>query len=288
MCARNKSGGYTIVEVMIFLAVSGFMFFAAAVFINGKQSNSEFRQSMNDLATSIQQTINDVSSGYYPSNSNFKCTTDNLGNPPSFTTGTTTQGENQGCVFIGKVIQFNTADENGAKDPRSYTVYSIAGRQTVKEPGTAAPTSFVEAKPTVINYDTVTSKETIHWGTEVTKVFENNQSNPVGAIGFFGSFANYSATSLNAGAQTLTVLTLPPGGSDLQTEADVENALASGTPPGKTLDQHLLAQPNPSVVICLTSGGGHYGTVTIGGTNGQRQTVQINTGNSLAELGCES
>src|SRR5947209_7153977 len=90
--------GYTIVEVMIFLAVSGFMFIIAAQFVSGKQAHAEFRQGMNDVKAQVQQTINDVANGYFPSNSDFSCNTES--GRPQPDTGSTGQGQNKGCVFM--------------------------------------------------------------------------------------------------------------------------------------------------------------------------------------------
>ena len=62
----RKSGGYTIIEVMIFLAVSAFMFVVAAYFIQGKQANAEFNQGMQAINSSMQKVINDVNDNNYP------------------------------------------------------------------------------------------------------------------------------------------------------------------------------------------------------------------------------
>ena len=69
----TNSYGYTIVEVMIFLAVSSLMFLIAVGFISGKQNNVEFTLSVNTLKSDIQQVFNNVSSGYYASRNNFSC-----------------------------------------------------------------------------------------------------------------------------------------------------------------------------------------------------------------------
>lgn len=46
--------GYTVVEVMIVLAVSGIMFLVAANFINGKQQKTSFANGVNEMASRIQ------------------------------------------------------------------------------------------------------------------------------------------------------------------------------------------------------------------------------------------
>lgn len=102
---RAASGGFTIVEVMIVLAVTGIMFVAAAILINGRQNKTEFTTAINDLQQQLQQVANETASGYYPNNSNFKCTGSATG-PVTFASGSNQQGTNGGCIFMGKALQF--------------------------------------------------------------------------------------------------------------------------------------------------------------------------------------
>ncbi|MGH7238724.1 MAG: type II secretion system protein, partial [Candidatus Saccharimonadales bacterium] len=90
---RTEGRGFTIIEVMIFLAVSGFMFVIAAVFINGKQDNVAFRQGMEAVASTVTNTIDTVANGEYPSLGNFTCNA-GVGGQPTFTGGSTGQGSN--------------------------------------------------------------------------------------------------------------------------------------------------------------------------------------------------
>src|SRR5690242_788053 len=119
----EKRTGYTIVEIMIFLAISGLMFVIATSFLSGRQASAEFRQSMEDINANLSQIINDVGNGYYPTNNSFKCTT--TGQTLDFSSTATTQGSNTGCVFMGKIVQFAPS----GTDRATYRVYSIAGRQ---------------------------------------------------------------------------------------------------------------------------------------------------------------
>ena len=48
--------GYTIVEVMIVLAVSSAMFLIAANFINGKQERTAFSQGSNEMVSQLQRS----------------------------------------------------------------------------------------------------------------------------------------------------------------------------------------------------------------------------------------
>jgi len=113
--------GYTIVEVMIVLAISSMMFLASNAFISGKVSESSFRTGVNETASRIQDTINQVSSGQY-SDQPFDCSIDGgSGNLIFSTASGDNQGKNTNCVYIGKYIQFNTDS--------TYTVSSLAAKK---------------------------------------------------------------------------------------------------------------------------------------------------------------
>src|SRR5579884_2456783 len=101
---NKKPAGYTIVEVMIVLAVSGMMFVIAALFIQGKQEKASFTAGINQMASQIQTTIEQVTDGQYS----------DITVPCNFTTTTTIggsgspvqQGNNPNCVFLGKLVHF--------------------------------------------------------------------------------------------------------------------------------------------------------------------------------------
>ncbi len=63
---RNRQSlGYTIVEVLVVLAVSSFMFVIAANFINGRQERASFASGSNDLASALRNVLNQVADGHY-------------------------------------------------------------------------------------------------------------------------------------------------------------------------------------------------------------------------------
>lgn len=124
--------GYTIVEVMIVLAVSGVMFVIAASFVNGRQARVSFEQGVNELASRIQGVISDVSDGHY-SDVPFGCTQNGGTGKLIIDAGVVgDQGANPECVFLGKLFHFSPSPSTGAPgDPTKYEVLSLAGaRQT--------------------------------------------------------------------------------------------------------------------------------------------------------------
>jgi prepilin-type N-terminal cleavage/methylation domain-containing protein len=125
LSAPVKRTGYTIVEVMIVLAVSGVMFAIAATFINGKQQTTSFTEGVNEMASQLQDVISQVSSGKY-SDVSLACTY----NPVSNTTtasigGADNQGQNPNCVFLGKLLYFSYDNTDGTN--ADYELASLAG-----------------------------------------------------------------------------------------------------------------------------------------------------------------
>jgi len=275
MRGGRQKQGYTIVEVMVFLAISGFMFIIAASFISGKQAKNEFRQGMNDINSKIKQTINDVSNGYYPSNGDFACIADNLGSTPTFPTGAKETGTNKGCAFIGKVMQFST----GSVDSSTYNIYSVIGRQFQTDDKTLLPpTTFAQAKPVPMTggggSKDLTQEETLDWGLKVDKMY--NGTTPIGAIGFFAGFATSTDSNLDSGAAAPVVIPIPgsqlgEGRTNMETQI---NSLASGA---------TVVDTDPEITICFKGEAKQYGRLTLGKTdNVSRQKlstrVQISSG----------
>jgi hypothetical protein len=120
--AARYLDGYTIIEVLIFLAVSGALLVAAATVISGRQERIRFTQGVVSFDQQLQDTFNDVSTGFYPSRENFSCTSS--GKIVNITAGIQDkQGTNDGCIFVGKLLHFFIS---GSKNTE-YKVYTLVG-----------------------------------------------------------------------------------------------------------------------------------------------------------------
>lgn len=257
MRAASDTRGYTIVETLLFLAISGFMFVVAAAFVSGKQSKAEFKQGLNQFNSDISAVVNDVSNGYFPSTSGFSCTADyTQGHPVHIdTTSSNAQGTNigdstmstGGCVFMGKII-----------DPQvgsgGYDVYTVAGRQYQTSPAQGqVPTSFADAGLDVVG--PLKQHDDYHWGMQLTKLVSNGS--PIGAIGLFTGFGRYVGSSYQGGDGPV-VVAIP---------AFDPNAV--GTDAQHNYEHEVVATPD--ITMCFDSGKGQWGTVILGGGGtGQR------------------
>lgn len=281
-----QSRGYTIVEVLIFMAVSGLMFVLAVVFVNGKQSNVEFKQGLYDANTDIKTTINEVANGRFDSLAYgagaVKCMASTLGGPPSFSAGSVEQGSNggaSGCTFLGKVIQFNVADF-GTEAANYESIYTVAGRQvdTLGQP----VASFVTASPVaIVSPRDLTRSKRLQSGLEMTGSYLCNDAAcsskvSAGAIGFFGSFNSAlgsASGSGQSGAQSVVAVVIP-GSTYGSNKAATVSAIA-GTLAAVSSTNTIGA--GKYAVLCFKNGT-KTGAVYIGGINGQQFTTQVKVG----------
>ena len=135
---KNKTG-YTITEVLIVLAISSAMFIAANAFLSGRVAETNFRTGTNEMASRLQDTINQVSSGQYSDIPNRNCVI--ASGVPSFDIPLVDQGKNINCIFIGKFFTFSNASN-------TYTTQLVAGKRE--------STNFTDVSPTIIT-NTVTN-----------------------------------------------------------------------------------------------------------------------------------
>jgi prepilin-type N-terminal cleavage/methylation domain-containing protein len=262
---RARAQGFTIVEVMIVLAVTGALFVSAALLISGRQNQTQFDQGIRQIQSQIQQTINDVSTGFYPSRDSFACSA--AAGSLTISSGTNKQGTNSGCVFLGKVMQFKVH----GTDPEQFATFSVAGLQ--KNGSGNDVSSLSEASPVAIapgpshaNVPDITQKTTMQYGISAVSMKANG--NDVGAVGFMSSLAQYSGGSVVSGSQQVNVIPVSTTAlnTDTGTVADAIDARLASSP----LD------PSGGVQICFASGGtDQSGLITIG-SSGRQLSVTLN------------
>lgn len=261
-------GGYTIIEVMIFMAVSSVLAVGALRLVGGQQAKTEFAQAVRDLDLRLQDAINDVSTGYYVNKNNFTCSASPGG--PSIVSGAGAQGQNKDCIVLGQVVEFGV---NNGQEIRLYPVVGL--RQAGSPPKDV--TTLAEAQPTAIAKtsvaDTVpdgTQIEALLYGLRVKSVTYDNGAGPVGvgAVGFLTSLDASVGGGLQFGSKNAdlyyvdgTSLTPP----DSYFTATRINALTKN-----------MKNPSRGIAICLESGGGYsqHAIITIG-SNGRQLSTDL-------------
>lgn len=277
---RPRAAGFTIVETLIVLAVTGALFVSVAITMSGRQSAAQFTHAIQNVQAQLQQIISQVGQGFYPSNANFQCSG---AGSVSFSSGSNAQGTNaqtlsNGCVFLGKVVQFSVAGPGGSNPPAPelYRVYTVAGLLSGNSGGT---TPFTNAKPAIVgvggNYTDYSDANTLQYG--LTTLWVRAGATNLEAVGFLmepGSLDSSSTNGYSSGIQQVDLVGIRGSGVSIrrqisQTVPIVQSTLQSNNPSAPIIN------PSSGVQICFVSGGTNQsGKVTVGG-NGRQLTVTL-------------
>lgn len=279
------SGGFTITESLIFLAVSSALLISALSLFNGSQNRTQFSQAMDDANQQINTIINNVANGYYPRINQVTC--DHTTSPavsvgePIAGDAEAGRGAQKGCMFIGRVAQFNLTKD-------VFRVYSVVGaRQITVATGDREVENFTDAKPAPIQtFDEIKLKN----GIELKTMRIPGGSNK-GLVGFFTSFGKYDTpiagvpqAKLLSGALSTDFVLFPS--SSLDDNDDTADGLAEVRGGLTNLKTTYVTEKNPAqgVELCFNSGtGGQHGIITIGGLNATTATTMtINYGDCPA------
>lgn len=246
---KNKQPlGYTIVEVLIVLAVSGVMFVIAASFINGKQARTAFLTGTNQFSADTQAVINQVSSGQY-SDIPVTCTA-TVGNVPRISSGNPLlnhQGGNPQCEFVGKAIRISSGNSE------QYDIIPLAAAR-----GAADYTQTTAIAGGGVNLITTGN---VPQGLTITKLVahDNNGalvSNPTSIVFAQSLGADDAAARAGSGAQSIGLYYTTAASSSFAT--------------GGRVSLLPTAAPAKSAVICL-SDGTRFAAVQLGTTQGGSQ-----------------
>jgi hypothetical protein len=181
---KPATGGYTLLEVMLFFAVSSMLLAIFNVALRGQGAHTEFVASMNETASKMQQWIDEVKNGYSASTAssslasgNFNCTLD-LGNRPQLTLSGSGHGtgSNVDCIFLGKAIMIN--DEFGTPGPTNVNdkiyAYTVLGRRTYTDSNgnQVLVDNIIHANPGAAIYDLNPTDTIPDTGTNLTEVYK--------------------------------------------------------------------------------------------------------------------
>lgn len=262
----HQSRGYTIVEVLIVLAVTSALLLSVMLIISRQQGRTEFSQAINDIQAQINDVMNNVATGYYTNIGSFSCT--NVGGVPTLSTTASSQGTNKDCVFLGQAMQFKVDGNESA-----FNVYNLIGLRQVSSGVEATTLTEANIKPMVGNgVDTTDSRTLLYNLKAVTMYAVNGSSVPIGTMAFTSTLGSYSGcNSLCSSSQTAELRSVQPSSLG-QTKAQGLAGISAAT---------LIPAQTGSVTVCFESGSSNQkGTITIGGNGRQVSTkLDITSGN---------
>jgi len=265
----KTNSGYTIVEALIFIAVSATLFITAMTAIGGRQQEVQFTQAVRGFDSQLRDIMNDVSTGFFPSIGTVECQSspvDSTSVRPSLSVPTTIsedteQGTSDNCVFVGKVLQFGPDLGQGSSETNVIRIYTLVGRRSlsvadvnieVKNIGEANPVAIAPstASPTIDDY---TQQITLDWGLQVTRVIAPGiASDNIGAVGIFNAFGGSNSSGPITTSQDVdfaVIDSVKMGFTAMQAVDDINlitnNAVDSG-------EIAVELNPNDGVILCLS------------------------------------
>lgn len=266
MKSLHPRGGYTIIEVMIVLAVSAALLGSSVTLINQQNRRTAFNQTVRDLELKIQDILNDVDTGFYPTNNNFSCiASSTAGTAPTITANPNEQGKNEGCIFIGKALHFAPALDSDSL----INIYTVVGRKNTGSLSSSTVTDMVSAKPIAIYGQENTAYDTYNLSNalRVSRVyFPNSGGVNTWGIGILSSFGG--STSSESGNVNVLLSNIPN-----MTNREAPNTFDSAGV--QRLSNSDVGTANNGVVICLQEG-----------TNGRKAAILI--GQGAQRLGVET
>lgn len=249
-----SSAGFTIVESMIVLAVTGVLFIAVSVAWGGKQHVSEYQSALYDMRARIQQSISDVQNGYFPDTSSFSCI-DN-GTSLSFLATAKRQGTNTGCVFLGKALQFRPQNAQ----PETIRAYVVAGRAAGKNLTNAVPPADYAA-PTLAPY--LTEPFTLGADVKTVSIKVAGRAGSYQGLWLLSDLGSYDSDNrLQSGRQAVEIY-------GMRGILESGPLLADGASSGVALDSSASGNFDPTPItggaqICFQSQGTkNYGLITV-------------------------
>jgi len=254
--------GYTVVEVMIFLAVTALLFSLIVVTFSGQRGRTQFSTAARDVESRLQDIANDVSTGFYPSTGSFRCR--ESGGEPDIDSVATDQGTNQDCVYLGRVVHFNVGGDKGR-----YTVYSVVG---LRQSGGEDAIDYNEAEPTT---DLILSEQqTLPGGLEIGYVRSGGSN--INGIGYLSTLGKLDASgaSLESGSLGVNVISVIGGGSASTTESQMVSHINSINKIYVDTNQN----PTDGVTICFDSTTSDQHALFATGGNDRQLTTDLEIG----------
>lgn len=217
----GSSQGFTIVETLLVLAVTSFMFVTATVYISGRQSKAQFLDAIQDARSQIQATMTEVVNGVYPSTTNFTCRNNAVAGKVRIDPagGPVDQGVNEDCVFLGKTLSFAVNGDQSAMRVDTAVMKRVdsTGRVSlgVRAAGGTIVNGTNDANNTNPSLVDIGTPSTLKNGLQVVWMRANGTGTPLAGIVIstspFGQTSYVTGTSsmLSSGSLVATVMGIP-------------------------------------------------------------------------------
>ncbi len=278
MKVRKSNKGYTILEVLIFIAVSAVIFVAAMAAISGRQQQVQFAQSVREFDAKIADLVNDVSTGFFPTNETISCqVTAGDVQINNVTAGGEKLGTSDDCLYVGKALQFQP---EGRQDV--LRIYTLAGKRYQDSKLTPSST-IANAKPKAVSmtsdatFNSSVEEYMLLYGLRVRKVIRpvspsvNTDFGTIGLMSNFGGVSVSDAQSIKIGGIVGTSLG--------QTEGQAVTIINSLTddPTQSATNGYINTNTPEGIVLCLIDQNNMKASVSLGALGSNATKLDIDT-----------
>lgn len=246
---RRGSAGYTIVEVLIVLAVTGGLLMGAVISLSGRQRQTQASESVHLLDSVITGFSREVASGFYPSSTS--CTAP-AGGGPVVTGAGGAAGGNTGCIFLGKIMNFRTTE---------YSPMNLLGRQFVGNT-TDDVATLAQAQPVKL---ADAGASTYPFGLEVTKIISMTSGTEYKALAFIAELGGGSSIANNPINGSRSIQLYGVLGPVSANTSDASLPVTAGD---------LVAMPD-GARICAKTANDKYAEITVGSGGNQYTTNTV-------------
>jgi len=245
MNSGSEPRGFTIVEVMIVIAISSFLLVAAIFAMTSDQNQTEFDTGARQIFSQLQSLSSDVQNGNYASNTQYSCVS--TSGTPSFTSSPASEGSNFGCIYEGKAMQFNPSQISSF-----YYVYSLVGDQfgaNLSLPSAfPASATVLDSLPTPSSYPP-SGTQVINLPDQFVVSEITNSGNPVGTTNDTIGFYNIQAASSNSSLNN-QVFIIPESSGSVSSQQAISDINSDVL--GTGIGTYNISLTSP-VTVCFTS-----------------------------------
>ena len=280
---QNSKNGFTIVETMIFLAISAVMVAVTINSVVGKQGDTEFKTGLNILRDNLSLNLTNILNGSYGLPTNYHCDAPVGAGQPQLSTTPSTTGN---CTFLGELISFGS---------NNYTIYTILGRTHDPSNPNLLATNVTQANPiistTLSNSYQIPESMTVHClGVPTSSTYNCSTAQPIGSLaiisftGFNGENAAGTAIQAYRGTSTSTGTLLNNGSLQVELIPIPLSQLNDSSSSTISLINKLVNCPSNVNMVCSSTTALGTASEPINPPNGVALCLDSGTNNESAEF----
>jgi Tfp pilus assembly protein FimT len=147
--------GFTVIEVLMFLGISGLLLIGAFAAVNSSIDNTRFNDAINSTTSFLQGEYATISSGRNSRSASLGCS-------GGVINGTASTAGMTNCIVLGRLIEFGVGGS-------AVTSRYIVGRDVVSFTGTDTA-AIQSANPVIINDSAASQNFTVPWTIEIDRM----------------------------------------------------------------------------------------------------------------------